>query len=74
MGESRLFSAVARDATWQIGKGASPALVRAGNGPYDQRLGLSRLPEFVSRLEARGYQVISEARNSSVSLFLSRLH
>ncbi len=71
--ESHVLSAVARRATFVVKPGPSLALARSASGPYDRRLGLSQLPEFVHRLEARGYQVDSQAWNSPVSLALTHL-
>lgn len=71
--ESHVLSAVAERATFSVKPGPSPALVRAGRGPYDQRLGLSRVSEFTRRLEQRGYRIDAQARNSRVSLTLTRL-
>lgn len=44
--------------------GAAPATaVRYPvDGPYDQRLGYSRLPDFLDRLQSREFQITSQAR------------
>ncbi len=42
-------------------------------GPYDQRLGFSDLHRFVSRLQASGYRIDAQARDTSTSIALTRL-
>jgi hypothetical protein len=71
--ESHVLSAIARRATFVVKPGASQAQTRPGRGPYHQRLGFSELPEFVRRLEARGYRIDAQAWNSPVSLALRHL-
>jgi membrane peptidoglycan carboxypeptidase len=48
----------------RVEPGAAVALHPAPLGPYDQRLGYSRLPEFVTSLAAHGYMVTEQARES----------
>ncbi len=62
--QSRLLALVAREATFSVKPGAAETLVPAANGPYDQRLGYSQIPRFVSRLQSAGYEVKSQARGS----------
>lgn len=71
--ESHVLTAIAQRATFSLKAGPSPAVVRPGRGPYDQRLGLSELPQFINHLEAEGYKIDAQARDSSMSLALSRL-
>jgi membrane peptidoglycan carboxypeptidase len=60
---SRL-SKVARDASYQVEPGPSPAPRFAGAGPYDERLGYQGLPGFIQRLKDQGYAVTAQARLS----------
>jgi hypothetical protein len=46
--QSHLLALLAREATFSVKPGASETLVPAANGPYDQRLGYSQIPAFVS--------------------------
>ncbi len=43
---------------------APPSPSRLG-GPFDRRRGYSLIPEFQDRLQARGYQVVEQARQSA---------
>ncbi len=49
--ESRLLAIIARRVTFSMGQGASDAIQYSGSGPYDVRLGYSRLPAFLHQLE-----------------------
>ncbi|MFZ0591726.1 MAG: transglycosylase domain-containing protein [Bryobacteraceae bacterium] len=71
--ESRLFAAVDRRTTFSMQPGSSPDMLRAASGPYDQRLGLSRLGTFVGRLEKEGYVVEEQARGSRWSRMLRNI-
>ncbi len=62
--QSRLLSRYVRDMTFTTGPGPSPQIVFPTAGPYDERFGYVRLPEFVDTLQAQGYTVESQARVS----------
>src|SRR6266481_3401711 len=50
--ESRVFAAIARKLTFSLGQGPSQAIRDySSTGPYDERLGYSRLPNFLAQLE-----------------------
>ncbi|KWT74646.1 MULTISPECIES: transglycosylase domain-containing protein [unclassified Variovorax] len=65
---SRLQSAfwrdLGRDAHFSVAAGPSDALRSPRSGPYDERLGYRQLPQFIERLQARGYEVTQQARMS----------
>jgi hypothetical protein len=42
------------------------------SGPFDERRGYTRLPEFRDRLEARGYRITEQARQSAALARLIR--
>lgn len=71
--EAQLLPEVARHATFSVGRGPSAALEHPAMGPYDQRLGLSDLPQFIRRLEAHGYRIDAQARDTGTSIALTRL-
>ncbi len=71
--EAHLLSNVAEHATFTVRSGASDAVEHSADGPYDQRLGLSELPDFVKRLESHGYFINRQARDTSTSIRLTRL-
>ncbi|WP_338476554.1 transglycosylase domain-containing protein [Pseudomonas khavaziana] len=70
--QARLFSQWASDLTYSVGPGASDAMVYAGAGPFDQRLGYSALDEFLPRLLKRNYVIASQARFSEALMNYSR--
>jgi membrane peptidoglycan carboxypeptidase len=72
--ESRVLAAIARKLTYTLEEGASDAIQYSSTGPYDERLGYSRLPNFLAQLESSGFQLESQARESKMYLFLAKLH
>jgi membrane peptidoglycan carboxypeptidase len=62
--QALVLSQVARALTYRVEAGPSPAVHFPRSGPYDERLGYTRLPGFVDRLEAAGYRVEHQARLS----------
>jgi len=59
------LSNAARSLTYRVEAGRSPSARFPGSGPYDERLGYTRVPAFVDRLEARGYRVDAQTRFSA---------
>jgi len=59
--------------TWNVAPGASGSVVFPRPGPYDTERGYSRLPEFQTRLEARGYQLVEQARFSPALALATRI-
>jgi membrane peptidoglycan carboxypeptidase len=70
--QARVFSTQARRLSYALAPGAGPVLRSPEGGPYDERLGYSRLPAFVERLRAAGYAVEAQARPSPAMLALGR--
>ncbi|MDB5866193.1 MAG: rane carboxypeptidase [Betaproteobacteria bacterium] len=60
--QARYFSGVARDMKFAVEAGASASIRFPQPGPYDQRLGYSEMPVFLKRLQAKGYEIESQAR------------
>ena len=69
--QARVFSAVAARIRHSVGPGPSPAIRFPSAGPYNDRLGYSRLPVFMDRLEEAGYRVVAQARSSDMALRLA---
>ncbi|WP_240002514.1 transglycosylase domain-containing protein [Oleisolibacter albus] len=62
--QAEVLTRLARDMTYAVKPGPNPFIVFPGNGPYDQRLGYNRIPQFIERLTATGYRVSAQARPS----------
>jgi len=62
--QALVLSQVARALTYRVEAGPSRAVHFPRSGPYDERLGYTRLPGFVDRLEAAGFRVEQQARPS----------
>jgi membrane peptidoglycan carboxypeptidase len=62
--QSTVLSRLAGQLDFELGAGPSPTVRFPSAGPYDQRLGYTDLPRFVSRLSERGYRIDRQARLS----------
>jgi membrane peptidoglycan carboxypeptidase len=62
--QSHLLADLGRRLSYSAEPGSSPAIRFPASAPYDDRMGYSRLPEFIERLQARGFAVESQARLS----------
>lgn len=62
--QARFLSGLAKEASFQVERGASPRLWLPNSGPYDIRLGYSQLKEILPRLTAGGFSVAAQARQS----------
>lgn len=62
--QSRRFSDLAAQATYQVQEGPAPQPRYPGSGPYDLRLGYAHLESMVGRAESAGFHVVSQARLS----------
>jgi len=58
---------------WQLVPGASPRVIFPRWGPFDERLGYTRIPEFRRRLEAHGYRIAGQARISKSLAAIARM-
>ncbi|WP_152386931.1 transglycosylase domain-containing protein [Azotobacter salinestris] len=70
--QSREFSRYAATLSYSVGNGPSPAIHFPEYGPYDRRLGYTALPEWLPRLEQRGFEITRQARFSQPLLEYSR--
>ncbi len=62
--QALVLSQTANLLTYRLAAGPSASMPYPQTGPYDTRLGYTRLAGFVDRLEASGYQVDQQARPS----------
>lgn len=62
--QAEVISRFARDLTWSVQPGPNPDIRYPDQGPYDLRLGYTRLPQFIERLTAGPYRVEAQARPS----------
>jgi len=62
--QARLFSGVAKRLGYEVAPGPSAAAVFPPRGPYDERLGYSRLPQFLERLAGSEFAIDAQARVS----------
>ncbi len=62
--QSRLLSAMAGRMTFQVKPGPNPRMHYPQSGPYDDRLGHAKLPQFQDALIRNGFDVTAQARSS----------
>jgi membrane peptidoglycan carboxypeptidase len=62
--QSWFFTRTNEQLSYQLTKGRSTSIAFPRSAPFDDRRGYSKLPAFQSRLEAQGYQVTQQARQS----------
>jgi len=62
--QALVLSMWSRGITWKLEPGRGTTLRAPDAGPYDNRLGYSRLPGFLDRLQSAGYAVDRQARPS----------
>ena len=60
--QSRLLSRWAADMTFEVRPGPSDAIRFPRWGPYDERLGYTRLPSFIASLTARHFGIARQAQ------------
>lgn len=63
--QAQLFAKQTRSLTYAIRAGAGGRDVFPLGGPYDVRLGYSRLPQFIANLKAQHFAIIRQARQSA---------
>jgi len=63
--EAKYLTKTAQKMTWQIRPGPSDRIRYPGQGPYDVRLGYSKLPDYLVRLDQAGWRIDRQARISS---------
>lgn len=70
--QARALSQLAADLHFEVEPGPAETIRFPGPeaGPYDQRLGYTRLPAFIDRLAARDFVVTAQARPSAQMLAL----
>lgn len=62
--QARYLSRLAGELRYEVKDGLNPRLHIRQAGPYDVRLGYSRLPAMIKRLEQNGFEVSAQARIS----------
>ncbi len=71
--QGQLLAMVATGLRSEVGSGPSPAIHYPSGGPYDERLGYTRIPDFLERLHTSGYEVTRQARLPSAQMRLASL-
>jgi membrane peptidoglycan carboxypeptidase len=62
--QAKVISLVARKLAFHVESGPSEAIRFPTTGPYNERLGYTRVPAFIELLEPQGYSITAQARMS----------
>ncbi|MGE3769524.1 MAG: transglycosylase domain-containing protein [Bdellovibrionales bacterium] len=62
--QAELFSRYAKNMTYELQDGPNPNLPYPEGGPYDVRLGYTRLPKMLDTLTVQGFKIIRQPRLS----------
>lgn len=62
--QAKYLAKTARNMTWKLQQGASSRIRFPDAGPYDLRLGYSKIPEYTQRLSNNGWDVERQAKIS----------
>ena len=62
--QSRILSHFAKQMSYSVQPGASTRIVFPKWGPFDSRLGYTRIPDYISRLKAEQFRILAQARFS----------
>jgi len=65
--QSQFFTSVAKKLTYGVEPGPSPGIYYPDAGPYDQKLGYSKIPRFQERLQVAGFEVSAQARDTKTA-------
>jgi membrane peptidoglycan carboxypeptidase len=70
--QAHLLARTARDMRFETANGPSPQVVFPRFGPYEERLGYTRIETFTRRLQDLGFEVSAQARMSEPMLAMIR--
>ncbi|MGE0821458.1 MAG: transglycosylase domain-containing protein [Candidatus Binatia bacterium] len=62
--QARVLSSYATKLSYALEAGASPRIAFPHAGPFDQQRGYTRLPDFITRATANGYQITQQVHMS----------
>ena len=62
--QSRFFADWARQLTYAVQPGPATGSRYPASGPSDERMGYTRMPQFLAGLNGRGYEIVSQAQQS----------
>ncbi|HJW11063.1 MAG TPA: transglycosylase domain-containing protein, partial [Albitalea sp.] len=66
--QSHYFAGLAKTLSYRVESGAAPAIRFPATGPFDERLGYTRIAAAIERLTAHGWRVAEQARQSPALL------
>ncbi len=69
--EAKYLAKTAQKMTWQVREGPSSRIRYPGQGPYDVRLGYSKLPTYLERLDKAGWKIDAQAK---ISIQMTRVN
>lgn len=71
--QARYFHRIAQEVSFRVALGPSDRIRFPGDGPFDQRLGYTHLPQYAEQLGQHGYAISAQARVSPRTVELADL-
>lgn len=65
--QAKMFGVLIRNNSYSVQPGPSPQMSFPRHGPYDMRLGYSRLGDFTENLQKGGFEITAQARPKKVA-------
>ena len=62
--QAKVFAKMAKKISFKVEKGPSPAIRFPSDSPYDERLGYANMPDYLTKLKAREYEIAAQVRIS----------
>ena len=69
--QAHFFTQLASKVSYKVEPGPSNAIRFPSDSPYDERLGYANLPDYLAKLKARDYEIVSQARFSPKAVELA---
>jgi membrane peptidoglycan carboxypeptidase len=69
--QAHFFAQLASKISYKVEPGPSNAIRFPSDSPYDERLGYANLPDYLAKLKARDYEIVSQARFSPKAVELA---
>jgi membrane peptidoglycan carboxypeptidase len=69
--QAHFFAQLASKVSYKVAPGPSNAIRFPSDSPYDERLGYANLPDYLAKLKARDYEIVSQSRFSPKAVELA---
>ena len=60
--QARYFTQLSEKLTWRVEAGPSKDIRYPHDSPYDERLGYANMPDYLTKLKAKDYEITAQSR------------